>query len=82
MAWVMNVDMSNVIIIQGDSRENFYAQTIDYLESKYHYSPSYSPDLCMDERAIAEMGYYERMAYEVSENESQTSNVPLGKLVI
>ena len=74
--------MSRLIIIQGNSLESFYDQTIDYLHTKYHTHPSYSPGVHLDDHLVSEMGYYERMAQDTDDQESYDQGVPLGKLVI
>lgn len=70
-----------MIIIQGNSLDNFYDQTIDYLEAKYHYYPPYIPDLQMDHRTADEMGCHERIGDEVSRQQYQAQNIPLGRMV-
>ena len=72
--------MSSVIIIQGDSLDSFYDQTMDYLEAKYHYYPPCTPDLQMDSRTASEMGFHERMAADIEGYQSQ--GIPLGKMVV
>lgn len=74
--------MSSVIIMQGNSLESFYDQTMDFLHAKYHsHSPDY-PDFNFDDGMVSEMGYYECMADDIDEKKSYGRGVPLGKLVI
>lgn len=72
--------MTSVIIIQGNSLESFYDQTIDYLHAKYHSYPAYAPDIHMDSHTASEMGYHERMAAEIEGYQAQ--GIPYGKIVV
>jgi len=74
--------MTSVIIIQGNSLESFYDQSLDYLYTKYHTHPSYSPDVHVDDNMVSEMGYFEQMAQDGVEQNSYPKDIPLGKLVI
>jgi len=68
-----------VIIIQGNSLESFYDQTIDYLHAKYHNYPA-PPKVHMDSRTASEMGCHERMAESIKAQKAQ--GVPKGKIVV
>ena len=71
--------MTKVIIIQGQSLDSFYDQTIDYLHAKYHSYPDYSPDIQIDNRTAMETIYGERMAEQIQAQLDQ--GVPPGKIV-
>ena len=74
--------MTSVIIIQENSLQSIYDQSLDYLYSKYHSHPSYSPDVYVDENLSSEMGYFERMAQNIVEHNSFPQDIPLGKLIV
>jgi hypothetical protein len=74
--------MSSLIIIQGNSLESYYDQTMDYIYTQYHSHAPYSPDVHLDDHLVSEMGYYERMAQDTADQENYDQGVPLGKLVI
>lgn len=74
--------MTSVIIMQGNSLENFYEQTMDYLYVNYHIHPIYAPDLYIDEEMASEVGYYESMANDMADQTYNKKKIPLGKLVI
>jgi len=60
--------MTQVIIIQGQSLDSFYDQTIEYLEAKYHSYPSPAPDMEIDNRSAHEMQQGECQAAENASN--------------
>lgn len=72
--------MTSIYIIQGDSLESFYEQTIHYLEAKYHSYPPYSPNTHIDSRTASEMSTHERMAADLQDICAQ--DIPLGKIVL
>ncbi len=82
--------MTQVIIIQGGSLEQFYEQTLAYLTAKYH-SYNYNP-MSVDPDVESEMRYYEQMAHNIAKDAYESGGgwqavadalgVPLGKLVI
>jgi len=57
-------NMTQVIIIQGQSLDSFYGQTIEFLEAKYHSYPPQEPDLEIDPRTAHDLQQGERQAAE------------------
>ena len=72
--------MTKVIIIQGDSLESYYEQTLYYLHQKYHTYPSNLSNVSVDPEIAAEQSMYERLARD-SADTPVNSNLPPGKIV-
>ncbi len=80
--------MTKIIILQGDSLESYYEQTLEYLHTKYHSSPSIileSPSYRVvgsHEDPPNSVGYYENLARNIAERADSDKPASLGKLVI
>ena len=69
-------------IIQRDSLESYYEQTMNYLQDKYHTYPSNLPNYYVSAEERSRTGNPEKLASNIAADANFDGSVPLGKLVV